>query len=169
MIFVFDCGPLNRNPAVAMALLQWLCDTGMCKCAIGLFLQLHHSKELSDMYFGVIESIFDNFTLISLDNLMEQIDKLTTNEQTKEKMMARKLNPMALVGLKEMLEAIYSLGPNCTAPSELKFTGKDFHCFTAVQDRTEVLDILEAQPRRKVYEDEPAFKYVRHMHVHSCQ
>ena len=157
-MFVFDCGPLNRNPAVAMAFLQWLCDSGFCVLGFALFLQLHHSKELADMFFGNIESIFGKVTIIGMESFMAAIDKLTTCKATQEKMKARRMNPMGLVSLKKMLKEQYNLDKSASISSDFRFTAKDYHFFTAVRSKTEAMVLLDKMPRLPVYEGDSAFK-----------
>jgi hypothetical protein len=43
-VLVFDCGPLNMNAAVAMALPKLLTELGLFETCGCVFLQLHHSK-----------------------------------------------------------------------------------------------------------------------------
>ena len=76
-IFLFDCGPLNHNAALAMALMQFFVDIGLFTCSVALFLQLHHSKQLADTFFGLIEDLFGKKRILSIDALMYFIEQIT--------------------------------------------------------------------------------------------
>ena len=76
---VSDCGPLNRNGALYIGFLLLLVLIGFYDICVIVFLQLHHSKEICDRFFGLIEMnlephpTFDTTTITTRDHYLHQM------------------------------------------------------------------------------------------------
>ena len=80
--FIFDCGPLNHNPAVCQAFITLLIDIGMFEVSFVILLQKYHSKQLADMFLGRIEKLSGKLAMIGIDSIMHWIERIVCCKET---------------------------------------------------------------------------------------
>jgi len=118
---VSDQGPLQYNAAI-IALCMLLVELGFFTLAIPLYFQLYKSKGPSDRGFGNLQVAVAKEACLGYPHLAHIAEKLFSNNDTKQGMRFKMLNPLSINKLKEWLIARrYNLTPTGSFPASLNF------------------------------------------------
>ena len=130
-----------------MALPKLLVELGVFESCGVIFLQLHHSKEISDRYFGLIQRMLRRAIIFGLETMGRAVDSLFASVEAGTQLKLIKLNPMAHSAFKVALaERFPSLTAECAAPPGLLFGEMHYHYFFAVRTIDVKMDLARVEP-----------------------
>ena len=178
-VLVFDCGPLNTNAAVAMALPKLLTKLGLFETRGCVFLQLHHSKvgkilkfyfilarfnqcslrpsllpqESCDRFFGLVKCKFRAALIFGLEALGRLAADIQSSQESGAHLRLLRLNPMAMSSFKEMMAKRYQPAAACSPPPRLHFADMQWHYFFAVHADSAKGDLARANVEVDVFGD----------------
>jgi hypothetical protein len=130
-IFIFDAASKNRNGMIVGAFLQLLVDASLIEIAMGVILQINHSKHWMDRAFGLLVTRMRSRVSIGVDCLFSYVEEMTTCAATAAKAAAFKLNPAALVSFRKFAAKLYNLEKDGSFPPDMHLTDFDPHVITA--------------------------------------
>jgi hypothetical protein len=76
LVLVFDCGPLNYRPQIAMALAQALVDMGWFSFVQIIYFSQYHGKWKADQIFGVWQRKLQSTAIFGLDSLARMAESI---------------------------------------------------------------------------------------------
>jgi len=130
-----------------LALPKLLVELGVFESCGVIFLQLHHSKEISDRYFGLIQRMLRRAIIFGLETMGRAVDSLFASVEAGTQLKLIKLNPMAHSAFKVALaERFPSLTAECAAPPGLLFGEMHYHYFFAVRTIDVKMDLARVEP-----------------------